>query len=93
MTIIMFIVLYISITNLTPILTFPYTHYFKKEFPERFQDTMDPRLFGPGERIVFERYSREIFEISQQWIAERGIFEDGNLGDRDYSESIVSAAE
>jgi hypothetical protein len=70
-----------------------YTHYFKKEFPERFQDTMDPRLFGPGERIVFERYSREIFEISQQWIAERGIFEDGNLGDRDYSESIVSAAE
>jgi hypothetical protein len=70
-----------------------YTHYFKKEFPERFQDTMDPRLFGPGERIVFEPYSREIFENSQQWIAERGIFKDGNLGDRDYSEAIVSAAE
>ena len=70
-----------------------YTHYYKKEFPERFQDTMDPRLFGPGERIVFEPYSREIFENSQQWIAERGIFEDGNLGDRDYSEAIVSAAE
>jgi hypothetical protein len=70
-----------------------YTHYYKKEFPERFQDKMDPRLFGPGERIVFEPYSREIFENSQQWIAERGIFEDGNLGDRDYSEAIVSAAE
>jgi hypothetical protein len=70
-----------------------YTHYYKKEFPERFQETMDPRLFGPGERIVFEPYSREIFENSQQWIAERGIFEDGNLGDRDYSEAIVSAAE
>jgi hypothetical protein len=70
-----------------------YTHYFKQEFPERFQDSMDPRLFGPGERIVFERYSREIFENSQRWIAERGIFEDGNLGDRDYSEAIVSAAE
>ena len=35
-----------------------YTHYYKKEFPERFQDKMDPRLFGPGERIVFEPYSR-----------------------------------
>jgi len=70
-----------------------YTHYYKKEFPEKFQDKIDPRLFGPGERIVFEPYSREIFENSQQWIAERGIFEDGNLGDRDYSEAIVSAAE
>jgi hypothetical protein len=70
-----------------------YTHYYKKEFPERFQDKMDPRLFGPGERIVFEPYSREIFENSQQWIAERGIFEDGNLGDRDYSGAIVSAFE
>jgi hypothetical protein len=70
-----------------------YTHYYKKEFPERFQDKMDPRLFGTGERIVFEPYSREIFENSQQWIAERGIFEDGKLGDRDYSDAVVSAAE
>jgi len=70
-----------------------YTHYYREEFPERFRDKMDTRLFGPGERIVFEPYSREIFENSQQWIAERGIFEDGNLGDRDYSEAIVSAAE
>ncbi len=70
-----------------------YTHYYKEEFPERFRDRMDTRLFGPGERIVFEPYSREIFENSQQWIAERGIFEDGNLGDRDYAEAVVSAAE
>src|SRR5690606_10355413 len=31
-----------------------YTHYYKREFPARFRDTMDTRLFGPGERIVFE---------------------------------------
>jgi len=70
-----------------------YTHYYKEEFPERFRDQMDTRLFGPGERIVFEPYSREIFENSQQWIAEKKIFEDGNLGDRDYAQAIVSAAE
>lgn len=70
-----------------------YTHYFREEFPERFRDKMDTRRFGPGERIVFEPYSREIFESSQQWIAERNIFEDGNLGDRGYADAVVSAAE
>ena len=46
----------------------------------------------PGERIVFEPYSREIFETSQQWIAERDIFEGGDLGDRSYENAVVSVA-
>ena len=69
-----------------------YTHYYRKEFPARFLDQMDTRYFGPGERIVFEPYSREIFETSQQWIAERDIFDGGDLGDRDYEGAIVSVA-
>jgi len=69
-----------------------YTHYYKKEFPARFLDQMDTRLFGPGERLVFEPYSREIFESSQQWIAERNIFESGDLGDRTYENAVVSVA-
>jgi hypothetical protein len=68
-----------------------YTHYYKEEFPERFRDQMDTRLFGPGERIVFEPYSREMFTHSQQWISEHKIFQDGNLGTRKYSEATVSA--
>lgn len=68
-----------------------YTHYYKKEFPERFRDQMDTRRFGPGERIVFEPYSKEMFTHSQQWISEHKIFQDGNLGTREYSEAIVSA--
>ena len=68
-----------------------YTHYYKEEFPERFRDEMDTRLFGPGERIVFEPYSREMFTHSQQWISEHKIFQDGKLGTRKYSEAIVSA--
>ncbi len=68
-----------------------YTHYYREEFPERFRDQMDTRLFGPGERIVFEPYSREIFDASREWIAERDIFEDG-LGDLSYEQSIVTPA-
>ena len=66
-----------------------YTHYYRNEFPERFRDLMDTRLFGPGERIVFEPYSRQIFDESREWIAERDIFEDG-LGDLRYEQAVVA---
>src|SRR5213078_108058 len=44
-----------------------YTHYYKNEFPDRFPEIMDPRRWGPGERIVFEPYTREVFEQSFEW--------------------------
>jgi ABC-type nitrate/sulfonate/bicarbonate transport system substrate-binding protein len=70
-----------------------YTHFYKKEFPLRFQDQMDTRLFGPGERIVFEPYSNEIYADTQKWIMERGIFPEGDPVIRDYDESVATAAE
>jgi ABC-type nitrate/sulfonate/bicarbonate transport system substrate-binding protein len=73
--------------------THKYTHFYKKEFPERFQDQMDTRLFGPGERIVFEPYSDQIYADTQKWIMERGIFPDGDPVVRDYESSVVTAAE
>src|ERR1019366_6194778 len=41
-----------------------YTHYYRKEFPERFLDQVDTRRWGPGERIVFEPYSQEVYDDS-----------------------------
>jgi ABC-type nitrate/sulfonate/bicarbonate transport system substrate-binding protein len=70
-----------------------YTHYYAKEFPRRFHAMMDTRRWGPGERIVFEKYGREVFEDARRWIAEHGIFADGNLGSRDYEEACVSLAQ
>ena len=67
-----------------------YTHFYKREFPVRFHEQMDTRRWGPGERIVFEPYSRGVFEESQRWIAEREIFPDGDLGSRDYQQSILT---
>jgi hypothetical protein len=65
-----------------------YTHFYQKEFPERFHAQMDTRRWGPGERIVFEPYSKEIFDESIQWIAERAIFPEGQMGSGDYQQSI-----
>ena len=69
-----------------------YTHYYRNEFPERFHAVMDPRRWGPGERIVFEPYSKEVFEQSFEWIAEHEIFAEGKMGSGDYDRSTVSFA-
>jgi ABC-type nitrate/sulfonate/bicarbonate transport system substrate-binding protein len=69
-----------------------YTHHYKKEFPVRFHDQMDTRRWGPGERLVFEPYTKEVYEESFKWIRERGIFEDGKMGQGKYEEATISIA-
>lgn len=69
-----------------------YTRYYKNEFPDRFHARMDTRRWGPGERIVFEPYSKEVFEESFDWIAEHKIFGDGGMGSGDYDRSTISFA-
>jgi ABC-type nitrate/sulfonate/bicarbonate transport system substrate-binding protein len=69
-----------------------YTHYYRKEFPQRFLGQIDTRRWGPGERIVFEPYTREVFEESFKWVAEREIFEPGKMGAGRYEEACVSLA-
>jgi ABC-type nitrate/sulfonate/bicarbonate transport system substrate-binding protein len=70
-----------------------YTHYYRKEMPERFHAQMDTRRWGPGERIVFEPYTREVFEESFKWVAEREIFEPGTMGAGRFDEACVSLVE
>jgi len=67
-----------------------YTHFYKKEFPERFHEQMDTRRWGPGERLVFEPYSKEVFEESFRWIAQHTIFPEGQMGSGDYEQATVS---
>ena len=53
---------------------------------------MDTRRWGPGERLVFEPYTKEMFEESFRWIAERGIFPDGQMGSGHYESAVVTLA-
>lgn len=68
-----------------------YTHYYKREFPERFHAVMDTRRWGPGERMVFEPYTKEAFDRSVAWIGEHEIFEKGKMGSGNYEECTLSA--
>ncbi len=67
-----------------------YTHYYRNEFPEKYHDQIDTRRWGPGERIVFEPYSKEVFDDSFAWISERNIFPEGTMGHGVYEDAVVS---
>jgi hypothetical protein len=69
-----------------------YTHYYRKEFPARFLEQVDTRRWGPGERIVFEPYTRETFEDSFKWVQERKIFDPAQMGSGRYEDAVVSSS-
>jgi ABC-type nitrate/sulfonate/bicarbonate transport system substrate-binding protein len=67
-----------------------YTHYYKNEFPARYHPLMDTRRWGPGERLVFERYTKEVYEQTFKWIADHGIFADSGMGAGNYERAVMS---
>ena len=68
-----------------------YTKYYRNEFPVRYHAVMDTRRWGAGERLVFERYSKEVFEETFEWIAAHGIFAEGAMGSGRYEEAVLSS--
>ena len=47
------------------------------------------RRFGPGERLVFEPYTQDMYERTQAWIDERGIFPPKQANTGSYSDSVI----
>jgi hypothetical protein len=66
-----------------------YTHYYKNEFPVRYHAQMDTRRWGPGERLVFEPYTKEVYDETFRWISDRGIFADSGMGSGDYEKVVI----
>ncbi len=52
-----------------------YKHYHRRAVPPKYQDQVDVRAFGTGERIVFLPYTRESFEATRQWTESHRLFE------------------
>jgi hypothetical protein len=67
-----------------------YTHYYKNEFPDHLHAKMDTRRWGPGERLVFEPYTKEVYEESFEWIADHRIFPEGTMGAGRYEQATLS---
>ncbi len=66
-----------------------YKHYLLKGLPEKYHAMVDVRSFGPGERLVFEPYTRELFEHTHRCIASWEIFPEEEVGSAPYTSAVL----
>jgi NitT/TauT family transport system substrate-binding protein len=67
-----------------------YKHYFLRELPEQYHRLIEPAAMGPGERIVFEPYTREVFEKTHRWMKSWELFPEGQTGDVGFEAAVIS---
>ena len=66
-----------------------FAHYYGNEVPERFAKLVDVGRFGPGERLVFEPYSKETYDSTHKWIEDRQIFDLEKVGTRAFEQAVA----
>jgi len=66
-----------------------YKHYFLREVDPAYHPMIDVRGFGVGERIVFEPYTRDVYESTYHWMESAGLFPDGQKGEADYETAVL----
>jgi hypothetical protein len=66
-----------------------FAHYYGNEVPERFAKLVDVGRFEPGERLVFEPYSKETYDSTHKWIEDRQIFDLEKVGTRAFEQAVA----
>jgi NitT/TauT family transport system substrate-binding protein len=66
-----------------------YTHYFLREMADEFKPLVDVRAFGPGERLVFEQYTREEYEQTHRWMESLQLFPPEQAASADYATAVL----
>jgi len=66
-----------------------YTHYYLREMADEFKPLVDVRAFGPGERVVFEPYTQEVYEQTHRWMKTLELFPKEQLAEADYKTAVL----
>jgi NitT/TauT family transport system substrate-binding protein len=66
-----------------------FTHFYLREMADEFKSLIDVRAFGPGERIVFEPYTREVYEQTHRWMKKLELFPQQQLGEANYQNAVL----
>jgi NitT/TauT family transport system substrate-binding protein len=66
-----------------------YTHYYLREMADEFKSIVDVRAFGPGERLVFEQYTREMYEKTHRWMEKYRLFGQEQAGEAHFESAVV----
>ena len=66
-----------------------YKRYLLSELAPEFQGLLDVRKCGIGERLVFEPYTKEMFEQTHRWMVDRRIFVGDEVGTGSFESVVV----
>jgi NitT/TauT family transport system substrate-binding protein len=66
-----------------------YKHFWLCELPDDLRDAVDVRRFGPGERIAFEPYTRDMYERTHRWLQSWQLFEPATAGRPAYEDAVI----
>ncbi|WP_018332561.1 hypothetical protein [Actinomycetospora chiangmaiensis] len=67
-----------------------YTHYWAREMPAELTALVDVRRFGPGERIVPQPYTKEMFERSHRWMQTWDLLDPAIAADSRYEDAVLA---
>jgi NitT/TauT family transport system substrate-binding protein len=67
-----------------------YKHYYLRELPERYHGMIDIQAFGPGERLVFEPYTKEMYEDTHRWMSSWRLFPASHQPEASYETAVVA---
>jgi NitT/TauT family transport system substrate-binding protein len=65
-------------------------HHWARELPEDLAEGIDVRRFGPGERIVFEPYTREMFGRTHRWLESWELFDSATAPRPRYEDAVIA---
>jgi len=67
-----------------------YKHFWAREMPDDLLEDVDIRRFGPGERIVFEPYTRDMFERTHRWMRSWQLFDAESFARPAYEDAVLA---
>lgn len=66
-----------------------YKHYLVDELPDQYKSMLDTRVCGIGERLVFEPYTREMYEKTHRWMVSHNLFEGAEAVQPSYESAML----
>lgn len=66
-----------------------YKDYWLRELPEDLAASVDVRRFGPGERIVFENYTKEMYESTHRWMKSWDLLDISTDADAGFEQAVL----
>jgi NitT/TauT family transport system substrate-binding protein len=67
-----------------------YKHHWLREMPDDLRDAVDVRRFGPGERIVFEPYTRDMYDRTHRWMESWELFDASAVARPAYEDAVIA---